>query len=126
MRSGTLNVPGIVGLGAAAAIASDQWEEDAAGMGALRNRLERTIMDALDGVLVGHAEVDALVHLLQGGLAHRLDANNKRGAARIAEQVQQVLVLRHLQKGRGPGWVQFNSIQRRARPANRDKGHEFR
>lgn len=57
-RSGTLNVPGIVGLGAAAAIASDQWEEDAAGMGALRNRLERTIMDALDGVH-RHGAVDA-------------------------------------------------------------------
>ncbi len=49
-RSGTLNVPGIVGLGAAAAIASDQWEEDASRMEELRDQLECTIMDELDGV----------------------------------------------------------------------------
>jgi cysteine desulfurase len=44
LRSGTLNVPGIVGLGAAAALRSARMEEDALRMSTLRDRLEARIL----------------------------------------------------------------------------------
>jgi cysteine desulfurase len=49
-RSGTLNVPGIVGLGAACEIARVELVVEAARLSALRNRLERTIIDTLGRV----------------------------------------------------------------------------
>jgi cysteine desulfurase len=45
MRSGTLNVPGAVGLGEAAAILAAEWRDEAARMRALRDRL-RTAIEA--------------------------------------------------------------------------------
>lgn len=50
MRSGTLNVPGIVGLGAACAIAEQDLEKDMAHALALRERFEKKIFGALDHV----------------------------------------------------------------------------
>ncbi|MEM6671343.1 MAG: IscS subfamily cysteine desulfurase [Planctomycetota bacterium] len=50
MRSGTLNVPGIVGLGAACAVAEQDLEKDMAHSIALRERFEKRIFDALDYV----------------------------------------------------------------------------
>ena len=44
MRSGTLNVPGIVGLGAAAELAGKEMELDAAKIGALRDHLEMLLL----------------------------------------------------------------------------------
>jgi cysteine desulfurase len=44
MRSGTLNVPGIVGFGKAAEIAKKQLETDAARIGVLRDKLEQEIL----------------------------------------------------------------------------------
>ncbi len=44
MRSGTLNVPGIVGVGAACEIAQAETESDAARLAALRDRLESGIV----------------------------------------------------------------------------------
>lgn len=52
MRSGTLNVPGIVGLGAACAAAREELPSEAPRLAALRDRLERGICDRLDGVTV--------------------------------------------------------------------------
>lgn len=43
LRSGTLNVPGIVGMGAAAAIAGTRLEDDARRLGAFRDRLEQSL-----------------------------------------------------------------------------------
>jgi cysteine desulfurase len=43
LRSGTLNVPGIVGLGVAARLAAERQAEDAARLGALRNALEQRL-----------------------------------------------------------------------------------
>ncbi|HEY0299196.1 MAG TPA: aminotransferase class V-fold PLP-dependent enzyme [Arachidicoccus sp.] len=43
-RSGTLNVTGIVGMGAAAAICEQQMETEAARLGALRNELEKGLL----------------------------------------------------------------------------------
>jgi cysteine desulfurase len=55
MRSGTLNVPGIVGFGAAAEICRLEMEEESARLTALRDRLIEGILSRLDtAVLNGH------------------------------------------------------------------------
>ena len=50
LRSGSLNVAGIVGLGAAARIATDERESESARVGALRDRLVAQIEAGLEGV----------------------------------------------------------------------------
>src|SRR5207302_9828556 len=52
MRSGTLNVPGIVGLGKACAIAQEEMPQEIKRMSALRDRLKESIMSRLDEVYV--------------------------------------------------------------------------
>jgi cysteine desulfurase len=55
MRSGTLNVPGIVGLGAAADICRREMAQEAPRLTALRDRLQQGVMSQLDRVsLNGH------------------------------------------------------------------------
>ena len=55
MRSGTLNVPGIVGLGEACAIAQKEMAEEGERLIALRERLKNEIFRQLDEVFVnGH------------------------------------------------------------------------
>ena len=49
-RSGTLNVPGIVGLGKACEIAARELPEESCRIAGLRNRLRERIMSHLDGV----------------------------------------------------------------------------
>ena len=63
LRSGTLNVPGIVGFGAAAEIAQAELPEEAARVLRLRERLRRGIEAGLDLVTVN------------GSLTHRLPGN---------------------------------------------------
>jgi cysteine desulfurase len=63
MRSGTLNVPGIVGLGAAAEICQKEMPEESARMLALRTRLK-------DGL---YARLDELY--INGSMEHRLPNN---------------------------------------------------
>jgi cysteine desulfurase len=63
MRSGTLNVPGIVGLGKAAAIGKAELATDAARILALRERLRARLEGELDAVY------------LNGSLEHRLPGN---------------------------------------------------
>lgn len=48
MRSGTINVPGVVGLGAACEVAEQDLEKDAAHSIALRERFEAKVLEALD------------------------------------------------------------------------------
>ena len=48
MRSGTINVPGVVGLGAACAVAEEDLEKDAAHSIALRERFEEKVLAELD------------------------------------------------------------------------------
>ena len=48
-RAGTENVPALVGLGAAAAIAARKWQADAPRLEALRDRLEAGILSAIQG-----------------------------------------------------------------------------
>ncbi len=64
MRSGTLNVPGIVGLGAACEIAGAEMESEAARLAALRDRLQAKIVAALDRVRVNGSQE----HRLPGSL----------------------------------------------------------
>ncbi len=57
LRSGTLNVPGIVGLGEACRLLTLEWKEDAERMKSLRDGLEKNLKSKLDGVCVnGHPE----------------------------------------------------------------------
>jgi cysteine desulfurase len=62
-RSGTLNVPGIVGFGAAAELALAERDAEGARLLALRERLRQGIEAGLDRVQVN------------GSLAHRLPGN---------------------------------------------------
>ena len=50
MRSGTLNVPGIVGFGKAAEIAKNEMAEDAERVSKLRDKLEKALMENLEEV----------------------------------------------------------------------------
>lgn len=52
LRSGTLNVPGIVGIGEAAALCKLEGRSERLRVAALRDRLESRILDRLDGVRV--------------------------------------------------------------------------
>ncbi|MHC4984739.1 MAG: IscS subfamily cysteine desulfurase, partial [Planctomycetota bacterium] len=55
MRSGTLNVPGIVGLGAAAEICGQEMTDEAERLTGLRDRLQQELTDKLDYItLNGH------------------------------------------------------------------------
>lgn len=56
-RSGTLNVPGIVGFGAACDIAADQMQDEAARLAGLRDRLHSGIVAEVEDVhLNGHPD----------------------------------------------------------------------
>ncbi len=63
MRSGTLNVPGIAGLGKAAALATEEMAQESCRLAGLRNRLKDSIMGRLDEVYIN------------GSMEHRLPAN---------------------------------------------------
>ena len=52
MRSGTLNVPGIVGLGAACAIAQAEMAEEAQRLAAMRDRLKDRLLAGLDHIFI--------------------------------------------------------------------------
>jgi cysteine desulfurase len=52
MRSGTLNVPGIVGFGKAAQIAAEELEQEMAQMFRLRERLRSTLERELDEIYI--------------------------------------------------------------------------
>lgn len=52
MRSGTLNVPGIVGFGKAAEIASKEMLEDSKRLSILRDKLETNLMNGLEEVYI--------------------------------------------------------------------------
>jgi cysteine desulfurase len=56
MRSGTLNVPSIVGFGKAAALANAEWRTDAARIFAMRQRLRQKLFSALDTIHLNGAD----------------------------------------------------------------------
>ncbi len=53
LRSGTLNVPGIAGLGKAAALAAAEWWEDAGRLSILRTKLEQKLTELGDVFING-------------------------------------------------------------------------
>ena len=55
MRSGTLNVPGIVGFGRAAEIAREEMPSESKRVGALRDRLLERLRETTDGMTVNGA-----------------------------------------------------------------------
>jgi cysteine desulfurase len=64
LRSGTLNVPGIVGLGAAAEICRAEMADESDRLGRLRDCLLQGLRDHLDGVTVNGSMTDRLPHNL--------------------------------------------------------------
>jgi cysteine desulfurase len=63
MRSGTLNVPGIVGLGKACELCTEEMAKESCRLAGLRNRLRDNIMGRLDEVYIN------------GSMEHRLPGN---------------------------------------------------
>ena len=63
MRSGTLNVPGIVGLGKACAICHEEMPQESVRLAGLRDRLKNKVMSGLDEVYIN------------GSMEHRLPQN---------------------------------------------------
>ncbi len=64
LRSGTLNVPGIVGLGEAARLAQQELPEESARVAGLRDRLRDRILNRLNGVRVNGSMIHRLPHNL--------------------------------------------------------------
>jgi cysteine desulfurase len=64
MRSGTLNVPGIVGLGAACEIAHKEMAEEAKRLMFLRDKLKDTLTSELDEVYINGSWEHRLPHNL--------------------------------------------------------------
>lgn len=64
VRSGTLNVPGIVGLGTAAEICRMEMPQESARLSAMRDRLLERLQGALDGVRVNGTMERRLPHNL--------------------------------------------------------------
>jgi len=56
MRSGTINVPSIVGFGKAAEIANKEWREDARRIFGMRQRLREKLFSALDTIHLNGAD----------------------------------------------------------------------
>src|SRR5438105_1503053 len=63
MRSGTLNVPGIVGLGKACELCMEEMPAESCHLAGMRNRLRDNIMERLDEVYIN------------GSMEHRLPGN---------------------------------------------------
>lgn len=61
MRSGTLNVPGIVGMGAACEIIGREFEEEVPRLRELRDRLENSLKSRLQNVYVNGHPTERLV-----------------------------------------------------------------
>lgn len=70
LRSGTLNVPGIVGLGKACEIAMQEMSEESKRLRALRDRLKHGILSQLDEVTVNGSMEHRLPHSLNLSFAH--------------------------------------------------------
>lgn len=74
MRSGTLNVPGIVGLGKACQIMSTEAERENARIAQLRDRLKSKLLNGLSGIIVN------------GSVQHRLAGNLHVGISGVDAQ----------------------------------------
>jgi cysteine desulfurase len=62
-RSGTLNVPGIVGLGLACQIAGDEMVNERMRLSALRDRLESALAQRIDPIVINGPRTSRLPHV---------------------------------------------------------------
>ena len=74
MRSGTLNVPGIVGLGQACELSKWKMDEDVKRIRKLRDKLESELM-SLDGVVLNGHPTFRLPNVVNVSFANNEDAN---------------------------------------------------
>lgn len=70
MRSGTLNVPGIVGFGKAAAIAKAEMAQDAERVSKLRDRLELSLSSKLEEVYFNGSKAHRMPHVTNMSFKH--------------------------------------------------------
>jgi cysteine desulfurase len=70
MRSGTLNVPGIVGLGKACELCMNEMAEEAVRLKALRDRLTKAIMSQLDETFINGSMEHRLPHSVNISFAY--------------------------------------------------------
>jgi len=70
MRSGTLNVPGIVGMGKAAALANAEMATESARLSALRDRLNGLLHENLDEIYINGSMEHRLPHNLNISFAY--------------------------------------------------------
>ncbi len=70
MRSGTLNVPGIVGFGKAAEIASQEMEADTARLMKMRDRLEAALIANMEEVYLNGSKEHRMPHVTNLSFKH--------------------------------------------------------
>lgn len=70
MRSGTLNVTGIVGFGKAAEIAKQEMEADAKRLSVLRDKLEKAFEERLEEVYVNGSRTSRMPHVTNISFKH--------------------------------------------------------
>lgn len=70
MRSGTLNVPGIVGFGKAAEIAKKEMHQDAERLSVLRDKLEKGFKERLEEVYVNGTTESRMPHVTNISFKH--------------------------------------------------------
>jgi cysteine desulfurase len=70
MRSGTLNVPGIVGFGKAAEIARQEMQQDAERLSVLRDKLERAFVDNLEEAYINGSVENRMPHVTNISFKH--------------------------------------------------------
>lgn len=106
MRSGTLNVPGIVGLGKACEIAAAEMADENRRLASLRDRLHRRLVEALDDVVLNGHPTRRLPHNLNLSFKHtegesllmsvRRDVALSSGSACTSSTLEPSYVLRAL------------------------------
>jgi cysteine desulfurase len=70
MRSGTLNVPGIVGLGAACELCQNEMQQESERLRRLRDRLKDNLESKLDEVYINGSMIHRLPHNLNMSFAY--------------------------------------------------------
>lgn len=102
-RSGTINVPGVVGVGAACEIAMHEMTDDVSRLRKLRDRLETRILAQIDGVRINGATESRLAHASNISfagvrhdelLAHMYDIAVSTGSACTSASLETSYVLR--------------------------------
>ena len=70
MRSGTLNVPGIVGFGKAAELAQKEMAQDAERLSKLRDRLEAGMQEGMEEVYINGSTEHRMPHVTNISFKH--------------------------------------------------------